>query len=51
VAYSSISHMGYVMLGMAAFTPGHQRRGAQMFNHAAITACSSSGRDLTAPPP
>ncbi len=29
IAYSSISHMGYVMLGMAAFTDGgDQRRGA-----------------------
>lgn len=39
VAYSSISHMGYVMLGMAAFTP-HGINGAvlQMFNHGTITA-------------
>ncbi|HWP58786.1 MAG TPA: NADH-quinone oxidoreductase subunit M [Candidatus Acidoferrales bacterium] len=39
VAYSSISHMGYVMLGMATFTP-HGINGAvlQMFNHGTITA-------------
>jgi NADH-quinone oxidoreductase subunit M len=39
VAYSSISHMGYVMLGMAAFTP-QAINGAvlQMFNHGTITA-------------
>lgn len=39
VAYSSISHMGYVMLGMSAFTP-HGINGAvfQMFNHGTITA-------------
>lgn len=39
VAYSSISHMGYVMLGMSAFTP-HGINGAvfQMFNHGCITA-------------
>jgi len=39
VAYSSVSHMGYVMLGMAALT--HQgMTGAvmQMFNHGTITA-------------
>ena len=39
VAYSSVSHMGYVMLGMAAMT--HQgMTGAvlQMFNHGTITA-------------
>ena len=39
VAYSSISHMGYVMLGMAAFNP-IAINGAvlQMFNHGTITA-------------
>jgi NADH-quinone oxidoreductase subunit M len=39
VAYSSISHMGYVMLGMAAFTPqGINGAVLQMFNHGTITA-------------
>src|SRR5213594_4091072 len=39
VAYSSISHMGYVMLGMAAFTPqGINRAVLQMFNHGTVTA-------------
>jgi NADH-quinone oxidoreductase subunit M len=39
VAYSSISHMGYVMLGMAAFTPqGIDGAVLQMFNHGTITA-------------
>ncbi|MEB2286366.1 MAG: oxidoreductase [Polyangiaceae bacterium UTPRO1] len=39
VAYSSISHMGYVMLGMAAFTPqGLNGAVLQMFNHGTITA-------------
>ena len=39
VAYSSISHMGFVMLGMSSFTP-HGMNGAvlQMFNHGCITA-------------
>jgi NADH-quinone oxidoreductase subunit M len=39
VAYSSISHMGFVCLGMAAFTP-YAMHGAvlQMFNHGTITA-------------
>ena len=39
VAYSSISHMGYVCLGMAAFTP-MALNGAvmQMFSHGVITA-------------
>ena len=39
VAYSSISHMGYVMLGMAAMTP-ESMNGAvlQMFNHGTVTA-------------
>ncbi len=39
IAYSSISHMGFVMLGMSAFTP-HGINGAvfQMFNHGTITA-------------
>jgi NADH-quinone oxidoreductase subunit M len=39
VAYSSISHMGYVMLGMSAFTPaGMNGAVLQMFNHGTITA-------------
>ncbi len=39
VAYSSISHKGYVMLGMAAFTPqGINGAVLQMFNHGTITA-------------
>jgi len=39
VAYSSISHMGYVMLGMASMTPqGINGAVLQMFNHGTITA-------------
>ncbi|RMH72746.1 MAG: NADH-quinone oxidoreductase subunit M [Gemmatimonadetes bacterium] len=39
IAYSSISHMGFVMLGMAAFTPqGINGALFQMFNHGTITA-------------
>jgi NADH-quinone oxidoreductase subunit M len=39
VAYSSISHMGYVMLGMATFTSrGLEGAVLQMFNHGTITA-------------
>ncbi len=39
VAYSSISHMGYVMLGMASFTAaGMQGAVFQMFNHGTVTA-------------
>src|SRR6266849_4964323 len=39
VAYSSISHMGYVMLGMAAFTPqGINGAVLQVFNHGSVTA-------------
>jgi NADH-quinone oxidoreductase subunit M len=39
VAYSSISHMGYVMLGMASFTSqGINGAVLQMFNHGTITA-------------
>src|SRR2546428_5651356 len=39
VAYSSISHMGYAMLGMAAFTPqGIHGAVLQMFNHGTVTA-------------
>ena len=39
VAYSSISHMGYVMLGMAVFTPaGMNGAVLQMFNHGIVTA-------------
>jgi len=39
VAYSSVSHMGYVMLGMAALTPaGIQGAVLQMFNHGTVTA-------------
>ncbi len=34
VAYSSVSHMGYCMLGLAVFTPaGMQGAALQMFNH------------------
>ena len=39
VAYSSVSHMGYVMLGMASLTPeGIQGAVLQMFNHGTVTA-------------
>lgn len=39
IAYSSISHMGYVMLGMASFTvEGFNGALFQMFNHGTITA-------------
>jgi len=39
VAYSSISHMGYIMLGMAALTPAAMNGAVlQMFNHGTITA-------------
>ena len=39
IAYSSISHMGYVMLGLAAFTAaGINGAVLQMFNHGTITA-------------
>lgn len=39
VAYSSVSHMGYVMLGMAAFTPAAMTGASlQMFNHGASSA-------------
>ena len=39
VAYSSISHMGFVMIGMASFTPeGINGAVLQMFNHGTITA-------------
>ncbi|MBI4043013.1 MAG: NADH-quinone oxidoreductase subunit M [Deltaproteobacteria bacterium] len=39
VAYSSISHMGYVLLGMAVFTSeGMQGAVLQMFNHGTSTA-------------
>ena len=39
VAYSSISHMGYVMLGMATFTSeGINGAVLQMFNHGTIAA-------------
>lgn len=39
IAYSSVSHMGYVILGMASMTP-HGIAGCifQMFNHGTITA-------------
>lgn len=38
VAYSSVSHMGYVMLGMATFnTQGLNGAVLQMFNHGTIT--------------
>jgi NADH-quinone oxidoreductase subunit M len=39
VAYSSISHMGFVLLGMASMTPqGMNGAILQMFNHGTITA-------------
>jgi len=39
VAYSSISHMGYVMLGMSALTSqGINGAVLQMFNHGTVTA-------------
>ncbi len=39
VAYSSVSHMGFVLLGMAAMTPaGINGAVFQMFNHGIITA-------------
>ena len=39
VAYSSISHMGYVILGMSSFTDEGVSGGVlQMFNHGIITA-------------
>ncbi len=39
IAYSSISHMGFVMLGMASFTSeGLNGAVLQMFNHGTITA-------------
>jgi len=39
VAYSSVSHMGFVMLGIASFTPeGINGAVLQMFNHGIITA-------------
>ncbi len=39
IAYSSVSHMGYVMLGMAAMnTEGMAGAIFQMFNHGTITA-------------
>jgi len=39
IAYSSISHMGYVMLGLASFTTaGINGAVLQMFNHGTITA-------------
>ena len=39
VAYSSVSHMGFILLGMAAATPqGMNGAMLQMFNHGTITA-------------
>lgn len=39
IAYSSVSHMGYVMLGLASMTPeGISGAIFQMFNHGTITA-------------
>jgi len=39
IAYSSISHMGYVMFGMATFTSqGIDGAVLQMFNHGTVTA-------------
>ena len=38
VAYSSVSHMGFVILGLAALTPvGFSGAALQMFNHGIIT--------------
>jgi NADH-quinone oxidoreductase subunit M len=38
VAYSSVSHMGFVVLGLAALTPiGFSGAALQMFNHGIIT--------------
>ena len=55
VAYSSVSHMGYVMLGMAAFhRTGIEGAALQMFNHGTLVrhALLHRGRDLrTRPPP
>lgn len=40
VAYSSVNHMGYVLLGMAAMNEiGLQGAVLQMFNHGIITGC------------
>lgn len=40
IAYSSISHMGFVVLGMSVFTNSTALNGAvlQMFNHGTVTA-------------
>jgi NADH-quinone oxidoreductase subunit M len=39
IAYSSVSHMGFCLLGMASFTPeGLNGAVLQMFNHGTITA-------------
>jgi NADH-quinone oxidoreductase subunit M len=39
IAYSSVSHMGYVMLGIASFTAaGINGAVLQMFNHGTVTA-------------
>jgi NADH-quinone oxidoreductase subunit M len=39
IAYSSVSHMGFCLLGMASFTPeGINGAVLQMFNHGTITA-------------
>ncbi len=40
IAYSSVNHMGYVLLGMAAMNEiGLQGAVLQMFNHGVITGC------------
>lgn len=40
VAYSSVSHMGFVLLGLAALTPTAMNGALlQMFNHGTITGC------------
>jgi len=42
VAYSSVSHMGYVLLGFAALTEwGMSGAALQMFNHGIITSMTS----------
>ncbi|MBI3541168.1 MAG: NADH-quinone oxidoreductase subunit M [Deltaproteobacteria bacterium] len=39
IAYSSVSHMGFCLLGMASFTPeGINGAVLQMFNHGTVTA-------------
>ena len=54
IAYSSVSHMGFSLLGMAAMTPaGHLRRGAEPLHarHHQPDAVPHRGRDLRPRPP